>query len=238
MSPLSMRRGPHPAAVIMTVALTSALVVGAQFAWAGASPASDRAQAKKALLVLADLPKGWHQEKGSGGSSSGNFPGASQLAGCIGVPASLIASNPPEADGPYFENKSGSLEVQDSVSVFPSATRARSELAAMANTKTPGCMATIMNGAFKAKIAKSAGKGTKLGTITVTRADPANFGSGTTGLVMALPISKQGVSLTATITAVYSIKGKFGQQIDFNSYGTPFPPATSRAVTAAATHHL
>jgi hypothetical protein len=238
MSQLSMRRGPRPAAAIMTVVLTSALVVGAQFAWAGASPASDRAQAKKALLVPADLPKGWHQEKGSGGNSSGNFPGAPQMASCIGVPANLFASNPPEADGPYFENKDGSLEVQDSVSVFSSATRARAELAAMANAKTPGCMATIMNGAFKAKIASSAGKGAKLGTITVTRANPAHFGSGTTGLVMAIPFTQKGVSLTITSTAVYSIKGKFGQEIDFNSYGTAFPASISRALTAAATSHL
>jgi hypothetical protein len=50
-------------------------------------------------------------------------------------------------------------------------------------------MTTLMNGSFKAQILASAGKGATLGTITVTRADPANFASGTTGLVMSLPIS-------------------------------------------------
>ena len=74
------------------------------------------------------MPKGWKTEKGSGGSGSNNFPGATQLASCIGVPASLITSNPPEVDSPYYENKSGSLEVQDSVSVFPSAKTATAEL--------------------------------------------------------------------------------------------------------------
>jgi hypothetical protein len=238
MSQLATRRAARLATVIMTVALTSALVGGAQLARAGASTASDRAQAKKALLVPADLPKGWHQEKGSGSTGSGNFPGASQLAGCIGVPADLIGSNPPEADGPYYENTSGSLEIRDSVSVFPSAKRARAELAAMASTKTPGCMGTIMNGAFKAKVTASAKKGAKLGTIAVTRADPANFGSGTTGVVMALPVRERGVSLTVTITAVYAIKGTFGQQIDFISFAAPFPASISLPVTAAATHHL
>jgi hypothetical protein len=108
----------------------------------------------------------------------------------------------------------------------------------MANAKTPGCMSTIMNGAFKAKIAASAGKGAKLGTITVTRADQANFGPGTTDVVMSLPIAAQGLSVTDDIAAVYVIKGKLGQQIDFNSYGTAFPASIARTLTATAAHRL
>ena len=107
--------------MIVTVLLAVGLTLGTQVAGAGASTASSKAQAKKLLLVLSDMPKGWKTEKGSGGGGSSNFPGATQLASCIGVPASLITSNPPEVDSPYYENKSGSLEVQDSVSVFPSA---------------------------------------------------------------------------------------------------------------------
>ena len=84
-------------------------------------------------------------------------------------------------------------------------------------------MTTLMNGAFKAQILASAGKGATLGTITVTRSDPARFAGASTGLVMTLPISEQGVSLKAVITAVYYVKGKFGQEIDFNSYGPAFP---------------
>jgi hypothetical protein len=99
-------------------------------------------------------------------------------------------------------------------------------------------MTTLMNGSFKAQILASAGKGATLGTITVTRADPANFASGTTGLVMSLPISEQGVSLTAVITAVYYVKGKFGQQIDFNLYGPAFPMSLDRSLTTTALHRL
>src|ERR1700733_5194790 len=95
--------------VIVTVLLAVGLTLGTQVAGAGASTSSSKAQAKKMLLVLSDMPKGWKKEKGSGGSGSNNFPGATQLASCIGVPASLITSNPPEVDSPYYENKSGSL---------------------------------------------------------------------------------------------------------------------------------
>jgi hypothetical protein len=232
------RRTLRPASVVATALVTSALLLGAQFSGAGASTASDKTQAKKALLVLSDMPSGWKAEKGSTGNGSSNFPGAKQLASCIGVSSKLINSNPPEVDSPYFENKSGSLEVQDSVSIFGSAKVAKAELGAMTNTKTPSCMTTIMNGAFKAKIAASAGKGATLGTITVTRANPANFAKGATGLIISLPISDEGVSITATIEAVYYVNGSRGQQIDFNSYGSPFPASISKSLTSTAFNRL
>jgi hypothetical protein len=205
---------------------------------AGASTASNKAQAKKLLLVLADMPKGWKKEKGSGGSGSSSLPGATLLASCIGVPSTLISSNPPEVDSPYYENKSGSLEVQDSVSIFPSAKAASEAFDAMANTKTPACMTTIMNGSFKAQIIGSAGKGATVGTITVTRADTAGFAPGSTGLVMSLPITVQGISVDASLTAVYYVKGKLGQQIDFNSYGPVFPTSLAESLSATALHRL
>jgi hypothetical protein len=226
------------ATVIAVVLLALSLTMGTQVAGAGASSASSKAQAKKLLLTLADMPKSWKKEKGSGGSGSSSLPGAAQLASCIGVPASLITSNPPEADSPYYENKGGLLEVQDSVSVFPSAKTAESDYNALANAKTPACMTTLMNGSFKAQILGSAGKGATLGTITVTRADPADFAPGSTGLVMSLPITDQGVSLTAVLTVVYYIKGKLGQQIDFNSYGPTFPASLAESLSATALHRL
>jgi hypothetical protein len=224
--------------VIVVVLLALSLTMGTQVAGAGASTASNKAQAKKLLLTLSDMPKGWKKEKGSGGSGSSSLPGATQLASCIGVPSSLITSNPPEVDSPYYENKSGSLEVQDSISVFPSAKAASEQLDALANSKTPACMTTLMNGAFKAQIIGSAGKGATVGTITVTRADTADLPPGTTGLVMSLPITDQGISVDASLTAVYYIKGKLGQQIDFNSYGPVFPASLAESLTATALHRL
>jgi hypothetical protein len=184
------------------------------------------------------MPKGWITEKNSGGSGSNSFPGASKLANCIGVPTSHIDSNPPDAESPYFENKSGSLEVQDTVSVFPSAKEAAANFSALTNAKTPGCMTTLMNGAFKAQIQASAGEGAKLGTITVTKASLAGFPRGSTGLVMSLPITDQGVSIDARLTAVYYRKGRLGQEIDFNSYGATFPVSLAESLTATALHRL
>jgi hypothetical protein len=237
MSQVTGRRRPTAAHVLAVTLLAAGLALGTQVTGAGASTASNKAQAKKLLLVLADMPKGWKKEKGSGGSGSSSLPGATLLASCIGVPSSLISSNPPEVDSPYYENQSGSLEVQDSVSIFPSAKDASEEFDALANTKTPACMTTLMNGAFKSQIIGSAGKGATVGTITVTRADTAGL-PGSTGLVMSLPITDQGISVDASLTAVYYIKGKLGQQIDFNSYGPVFPTSLAKSLTATALHRL
>ena len=49
---------------IVTVLLAVGLTLGTQVAGAGASTASSKAQAKKMLLVLSDMPKGWKKEKG------------------------------------------------------------------------------------------------------------------------------------------------------------------------------
>jgi hypothetical protein len=214
-------------------------VVAATSGSAGASAASQKAQAKKHLLVLSDMPKAWKTEK-SNSSSGGNskFPGASQLASCIGVSPSLISSNPPEADSPYFENKGGLLEVQDSVSVFPSVKNAKAEYAAIANAKTPTCMATLMNGPFKAQIVAAAGKGATIGTITAAAIDPSNYGPHTTGFTLSVPISVQGGSVTAQLTSVYFIKGALGQQIDFNAYGPPFTSASTQHLTSVALGRL
>jgi hypothetical protein len=221
--------------------ITVGLLVGVMAATsgsAGASAASQKAQAKKHLLVLSDMPKAWKTEKGNASSGNGKFPGASQLASCIGVSPSLISSNPPEADSPYFENKGGSLEVQDSVSVFPSVKNAKAEYAAIANAKTPTCMATLMNGPFKAQIVAAAGKGATIGTITATAIDPSSYGPHTTGFTLSVPISVQGASITAQLTSVYFIKGALGQQIDFNAYGPPFTSASTQHLTSVALGRL
>jgi hypothetical protein len=220
-------------------ALLGALVIcGSLVTSAGASPAASRAQAKKLLLTLHDMPKGWKTEKGTGSSSPNSFPGADQLASCIGVPASLVNSNPPQAVSPYFENKSGLLEVQDTVSVFPSPSAAKANFNALNNAKTPGCMTTLMNGSLKSQILGAAGKGATLGTITVTKASLSGFPAGSTGIVMALPITDQGVSINATLTAVYYLKGKLGQEVDFNSYGPAFPVSLAKSLTSTALRRL
>jgi hypothetical protein len=95
-----------------------------------------------------------------------------------------------------------------------------------------------MNGKFKAQMAASAGPGATMGTISVARASSTAFARGTSAMVMTVPITAQGVSITAHLAVVFCIKGKLGQQIAFNSYGVTFPAALARSLTAAALHKL
>jgi hypothetical protein len=223
------------------ILMTSGAVVatlGLAVVASGATAAT--AQARGHLLVLSDMPRGWTTEKGSNSASGSNsFPGAKQLAACIGVPAKLVASNPPEVDSPYFESKNGSLEVQDSISVFPSLKIAEAQLTAIENAKAPSCMTALVNAApFRSQLASASGSGATIGTITVTRAAAANYAKGATALTLTIPITDQGVSISAKITEVFFIKGNLGQQISFNSYDAAFPPSLSRNLTAAAERRL
>ncbi len=204
---------------------------------AGGSTSSSVAQAKKHLLVLSDLPKGWSAE-GTGRVGSGGLPGGSQLAACIGVPASIINDNSPTSTGPYYQNKDQSLEVQDSVSVFSSTSHARSEIAAMDNPKTPGCVAAFMNGPGKSSIEAGGGKGETVGTITVTTLDPKVYGTGVEGIEMNLPVTDQGVTVQTRIVSVNFVKGKLGQSITYNSYGNPFPNSLAKHLDSVALGRL
>jgi hypothetical protein len=217
-------------------AIATGLLLSTTTAPVGASTSSSVAQAKKHLLVIADLPKGWTTEKGTGGSGggSGGLPGGSQLAACIGVPASVIGDNSPSATGPYFQNKDQSLEVQDTVTVFPSASYARTEVAAMGNAKTPGCVAAYMNGPGKSAIESQGNKGETIGTITVTPLDPHVYGTGVAGVVMSLPVTYQGVTVNTQLVSVNAAKGRLGQSITYNSYGLPFPASLAKHLTAVA----
>ena len=163
---MSAQRIPMAKAVLLhlgAITVAVALLVGAMATAAGANAASDEAQAKSHLLVLSDMPNGWSAEKGTAGSgSSGDFTGLgfAGLAACIGVPISVFSSNPPYANSPYYDNQPQSLEVQDTVSVFPSVTDAQAQVTAIASAKTPGCTTAFMNSpAAKSQIEKEAGLG-------------------------------------------------------------------------------
>ena len=230
------RSGAGPGVLALGV-----LALGAPCAPAGASirmvaavTPAQKAHATKALLRRSDMPAGWTSSPSSNGGSN-NFPGAATLASCIGVPSKLIESNPPQVNSPNFHSKDQTLEVDDNVSVFPSARYAAAEYAAISNAKTAGCMSTLMNGTFKAQISASAGNGADVGAITITRARAPR---GTTAYLMGIPITSQGVVVQLHLVIAYFIKGPYGQNIVFDGYGTPFPAALQQHLISVAQSRL
>jgi hypothetical protein len=222
--------------VIALALMGSGVLLGVRTPAAGAAASSSTAQAKTHLLVLADMPKGWSREKGVV-SGVGGFPGAGEMTDCIGDGSTLIAAVPPEVDSPYFQSKDQTLEVQDSIVLFSSNQQAQAEYAAISNPKTPGCLATFSNRTTKSRIAASGGKGTKVGTITVT-GNTTNYGEGTTSYTMNIPVSQSGGSFTLKITSIYFVKGTLGQQVTINWYGPKFPASLSKHVTSVAQGRL
>src|SRR5260370_3195385 len=92
------------AALVLTV-LTVLLGLAPGTAQANSATQAQKAEAKKALLVISDFPKGWRAGKTAsslGGSIGGGGSGipAAMLASCIGVPAALRCLNAPGLDGP------------------------------------------------------------------------------------------------------------------------------------------
>ena len=210
--------------------LAAGLLLGAVAGAAGASTASAKAQANKTLLLLTDMPKGWTAVKHTNGGG-GNFPGAKQLAGCIGVASSLITSNPPSVNSPNFTSKDQTLEVDDNVSIFHSTKVAHAQYAAISNAKTPACMATLMNTTFKTQIVSGAPKGTTVGTITVVHAASQK---GTSAFAIGAPVSSGGVTLKLNMIMVFFIKGQLGEQITYYGYGPVFPASLAAHLTSVA----
>lgn len=201
---------------------------------AAAASGPNLKDAHKALLVLSDMPAGWVTAKSSNPYST---VGDQQLAHCIGVPESIIAENPPTASSPQFQNKSGSLTVNDQVGVFPSLSNAAAEFASVANPKTPGCMTQLASGPLKAKLFGKTPAGVTYGTVLVSAIDRATF-PGTAGFSMSVPVTSHGQTVNVTATEIFAVKGRLGQQITFTSAGQPFSIGMEQHLAAVAVHRL
>jgi hypothetical protein len=220
------------------IALVAAVGVTALPGIAGASHASLVAQAKKGLLVLQDMPKGWTSSAGSGGGG-GDFPGASQLASCIGVAKSVITANPPTANSKEFDSKNQYQSVNDSVAIYPSVKDAQAQVTAFANAKTPDCMAALVNtAASKKQIASEVGSGATVGNITAAAGPASAFAKGTAALSLDVPVVDQGVTVPLHLTLVVGVKGKEAYQLTLTSVGTTFPSSLSKRLTTLSAKRI
>jgi hypothetical protein len=219
--------------------VAAGLLVGGLLTTAGAGPAgaaatsAQKAQAKKALLVLHDMPAGWTSSPSST-SNSGNFTGAPQLASCLGVPRQIVEDNPPEVDSPQFANKAGTQQVQDSISIFPSARFAQEEYAAVSSRKAPGCIHTLVNGSLKSSL--TGNSGASASSMTVTKVASPH---GTTAFDMDTTVATQGLNVPVRLQLVFFVRGQLGDAVELSSYGSsPLPPSLVQHLTALAQSRL
>ena len=238
---VSRRRIRRPwASRTITAGLTIALTTGVVADASNATSTGDKAllaKAKKSLLVRSDMPKGWTSSKASGGDNS-KFPGATQLANCIGVPVSVINYNAPSSNSPDFASKNHLLTVNDSVSVFSSVKRARVDFASGTNAKAPSCLAADLNGAGRAAFVSEFGANATVGNMTVSRLPAADFAPGAANLTIFFPVTTQGTTLNVQISEVVILHGREEQNVTFTSIQSNFPIPLERHLTALAARRL
>jgi hypothetical protein len=225
--------------VLARGAITVVVAGGLALAWlpGKADAASPKmAQARRALLVLSDMPHGWKASKSSNGSSS--FPGASQLAQCLGVPLSEVNDNPPSVNSEEFNGPNDVESVSDTVSVFPSAKAARADFEVGANPKSPRCLSANFNGPGRAKIASSFGAKATLGSITVTRTPSSDYAPHSLNYTLFFPVTTQGTTLNLELAEVVYVKGTEEQVVTFVTTTPPFPTSLSRRLTKVAAGRL
>jgi hypothetical protein len=203
----------------------------------GGPTAAQRALAKKALLVLSDLPKGWTRSS-SGGGGGGSFPGASQLAKCLGVPTSIITGSAPSENSPLFTSPSQNVSVSDSVSIDPSAAYAKEDFNALANPKSPRCLTAALNGPARSELENGAPQGVTLGSVQVTRIAAADLGPHTANFAAFFPVTSQGTVINAEILVVDFAKGNLEQTVTFTAFDGTVPQSISHHLTTLADGRL
>ena len=230
------RSSPSPVLALgLSVGLAMAMLAASPGA-AVARPSSPLGQERKALLVASDLPPGWTSTKSSNDNSS--FPGAAQLAGCLGIPTSIITNSPPTVNSPEFDSKNQLQSVNDSVSVYPSAKAAKAEHASLANPKTPSCLTQVLNGSARNALGSQFGAGASLGTIFVSRSPTTEFAPGSANFTAFMPITTHGVTLNFELTVVDYVKGRNEQTVVLTSVQRPFPASLAQHLTTVALGRL
>jgi len=206
--------------------LATAATVAAAHPAGAQSTAAGEAQAKAALLRLSDFPSSW-TAKGEVSADVGGspFPGAGQLATCMGVPESAFNGAEPEAQSPEFDQNAQNQWVQDEVQVFPSAHAAASAVAVFANPKAPGCLQQILGGPDRNAIfGISKGQGS-VGRVSVTSGTPPALAQHAASLTMVVPITTGGVTVHTRLTTQVFSRGRDADSLSFYSIDSRFPAA-------------
>jgi len=203
---------------------------------AGASSSSLKNQAKKALIVKSDLPKGWTSS--SSGNNSGSLPGEDQLAHCLGMPESVVTGNPPSVYSPEFSSKNQLLLVDDSVQIDPSAKYAKEDYESLAEANSPSCVASEFNGPAKASLAKGFGHGATVGTIVANRTPSSYFGPHVADVTLYFPVTFSGTTVNLEMTLTDYVKGRLEQIMAFFGIESNFPSSLSKHLTTVGDQRL
>jgi hypothetical protein len=191
--------------------LAVTLAVSSGAAGSAVSP-REKAQARQALLVLSDFPKGWKSAPNVNFSTS-DIGGDVHMARCLGVSPSSLEFNPPEVQSPTFTDLAGEAFVEDSILVFRSTSFARNEYASLTSPKTASCL--------QAQVAAQESTVTTLAPPPHVSLEklPAPKGSVSYAVSYAPPGSENGSASPALVISFFT-HGQFGDLVTAASVGT------------------
>jgi hypothetical protein len=174
------------------------------------------AAAQYVSIRLSDLPSGYSSSQAPGRADSEDAAQTLAEYRCEHLtpptgPAALSSRTPD------FTDPTGTTELHETTTVFPSTAAAASHLALELNSRYPTCKAT----AFRIALVASAPTGERIGFVTVHVSDlPARFGDRgveVEGLsTLALP---GGVSALATSDLVVLIRGHLAAELSIQTEG-------------------
>jgi hypothetical protein len=128
--------------------------------------------------------------------------------------------------------------VEDSVSVYASAAQAQTEYAALASSKTTGCMNSVASSALQENMQKEAGSTTTVGVVSFAGLPAGAAALHLTGFTVTIPIARSGRVLTVTSSQVDFVSGALLHQVTFNGNGAAFPaPLEEQLLTTVEVRH-
>ena|ERR1035441_31833 len=221
----SMRRRCGVVAAVLVVS-TAALYIPAALAHASSNGAAID-EAKRALIVLTDFPKGWKSSPSGSGNSGSNNLGVKQMTACLGVSQNVVNYNPPSANSPDFDQQRSGLSVNDDVEIFPNASVATQQFGLYSARRAPTCMAVAFNTpSVKSQFARQLGAGVTIGKVTSARLPSPHVPVRATSLSLAIPIRDSGSTVTISMTIVIIVSTLKGSELTFISPSGKVFPAT------------
>jgi hypothetical protein len=189
------------------------------------------ARGTAALLQLSELPSGW-SSGGAAAAPTRVTPWSPQLASCVGIPAQVAKIAPTKVQSPDFSSADKVDAVEDSVSVYPSASQAQAEFAAMAGSKTTACMNRVASPALQKSMQQEAGTTTTVGVVSFAGLPTGAAAQHLAGFTVTIPIARGGRVLTVTSTQVDFVSGSLLHQVTFNGNGAAFPAVLEEELLA------
>jgi hypothetical protein len=204
--------------------------------------AADTAAAQAASLKLTDFPAGWTSQPQSNDTGPASLK--SDLAKCLGVSEASLTNPPASVDSPDLSDSSNNNTASSTVGYRATAADQRASFALVSSTKVPNCLSSAVTSLINDEIEHPTGtdntlpSGAKVGASTVSPMSFPQVGDSSVAYQVKVPISYQGLNVTAYLDLIFSIKGRADVEMSFEGVSDPFPTVQEQHYTELVVNRL